>query len=78
MLELHKEQGWDFVKRVGQEPKYLEDVTGLTELMQVIVVLVTPAYLACVVVHPLLQDCDLMDGVVALGDDDCISISSDF
>jgi len=55
VLEQLREQGFELVRRVGEEPNYLEDLTGLTELM---------------------QDSSLMDGVIDLADDDCISLSS--
>ena len=35
MLKALKEEGWELVEKVGERPSYLEDLTGLTALMQV-------------------------------------------
>ena len=35
VLKALKEEGWELVKKVGERPSYLEDLTGLTALMQV-------------------------------------------
>lgn len=55
VLEALDSQGWELIKKVGEKPSHLEDLTGLTALM---------------------QDSSLMDGVIDLADDDCISLSS--
>jgi len=55
VLDLYKQEGFELVRKVGDNPKYLEDITGLTELM---------------------NDTDLMAGVIDLADDDNFSISS--
>ena len=34
-MTFFREEGFELVRKVGDNPKYLEDVTGLTELMQV-------------------------------------------
>jgi len=33
VLELFKEDGFELIRKVGNNPKYLEDITGLTDLM---------------------------------------------
>jgi len=33
VLDLYKQEGFELVRRVGDNPKYLEDITGLTDLM---------------------------------------------
>jgi len=33
VLQLYKDEGFELVKKVGSNPKYLEDITGLTELL---------------------------------------------
>jgi len=33
VLELFKEEGFELIRKVGNNPKYLEDITGLTDLM---------------------------------------------
>lgn len=55
VLDALDHQGWELIKRVGEKPSHLEDLTGLTALM---------------------QDSSLMEGVIDLADDDCISFSS--
>ena len=35
VLEALDQQGWELVKKVGEKPNHLEDLTGLTALMQV-------------------------------------------
>ena len=35
-MTFFREEGFELVRKVGDNPKYLEDVTGLTELMQVL------------------------------------------
>ena len=35
VLEALDRQGWELMKKVGEKPSYLEDLTGLTALMQV-------------------------------------------
>ena len=50
-----KTEGWEMVRKVMESPKYLEDLTGLTDLM---------------------NDEDLMGGVIDLADDDTFSVSS--
>ena len=34
MIDEYLSRGWDFILRVLNEPQYLEDLTGLTELHQ--------------------------------------------
>ena len=55
VLDTLRAEGWDMVRRVMESPRYLEDLTGLTELM---------------------NDEDLMAGVIDLADDDTFSVSS--
>lgn len=33
VIQIYKEQGFELVKKVGENPKYLEDLTGLTDLL---------------------------------------------
>jgi len=33
VLELFKQEGFELIRKVGENPKYLEDITGLTDLM---------------------------------------------
>jgi len=33
VLELYKSEGFELVKKVGEDPKYLEEITGLTDLL---------------------------------------------
>merc|ERR1712142_1290736 len=33
VLELFREEGFELIRKVGNNPKYLEDITGLTDLM---------------------------------------------
>jgi len=33
VLDLYKQEGFELIRKVGDNPKYLEDITGLTELM---------------------------------------------
>jgi len=33
VLDLFKQDGFELIRKVGENPKYLEDITGLTELM---------------------------------------------
>ena len=35
VLEALDRQGWELIKKVGEKPSHLEDLTGLTALMQV-------------------------------------------
>ena len=35
VLEALDRQGWELIKKVGEKPSHLEDLTGLTVLMQV-------------------------------------------
>ena len=35
MLYIFYIQGWELMKKVGEDPSHLEDLTGLTALMQV-------------------------------------------
>ena len=35
VLEALDSQGWELIKKVGEKPSHLEDLTGLTALMQV-------------------------------------------
>jgi len=55
ILDTLRQDGWEFVRRVMESPQHLEDVTGLTDLM---------------------NDADLMAGVIDIADDDTFSISS--
>ena len=56
MVAAHRTEGWGLVRRVGLQPRHLEDLTGITELMA--------------------DTQGLMDGVIDLADDDCLSLSS--
>jgi len=55
ILDSLRQDGWEFVRKVMESPRHLEDVTGLTDLM---------------------NDDDLMAGVIDIADDDTFSISS--
>ena len=55
VLDSLRSEGWEMVRKVMESPKYLEDLTGLTDLM---------------------NDEDLMSGVIDLADDDTFSVSS--
>ena len=71
-------QGWELMKKVGEDPSHLEDLTGLTALMQVRQI-VSPIMLLKGnknIDQLNFQDTSLMEGVIDLADDDCISFSS--
>ena len=71
-------QGWELMKKVGEDPSHLEDLTGLTALMQVRQI-VSPIMLLKEnknIDQMNFQDTSLMEGVIDLADDDCISFSS--